>query len=125
MDNITEYRLQLSQLFTGLLPPRQVVGSGYRYPKQAASQWLIKQIHNLENPDAKVDQILLLTSGKPFASEAMAKNSRSYQQLITGSFKLINDAIVTDYGVMPAPGGEVNAGYCIYIITAYRPQQPD
>ena len=78
-------------------------------------------MHNLENPNAKIDELIVQTNGKPFASETKAMQSTTYQQLINGQFKLISDgAFVSDYGVMPAPGVEVTTGYCIYIVIAYR-----
>tara|TARA_Y100001970_G_scaffold294258_1_gene449301 strand:- start:1397 stop:1777 length:381 start_codon:yes stop_codon:yes gene_type:complete len=121
MSTVTDYQRDLCQLFNGSITPREVVGTGYRYPKQVASQWLRKQMHNIENPNAKIDELIVQTNGKPFASETKAMQSTTYQQLINGQFKLISDgAFVADYGVMPAPGVEVTTGYCIYIVIAYR-----
>ena len=57
MSTVTDYQRDLCQLFNGSITPREVVGTGYRYPKQVASQWLRKQMHNIENPNAKIDAV--------------------------------------------------------------------
>lgn len=116
MNTLLERQQQLSQLMNGTITGTSIVGRGYKSPKGVASEWLRKEIHNLQNPNTKVDDLYLQKNGKPYPTELKAKQSAAYLQLVEGTFELITDGlIVSDYGVMPAPGDD--DGYCVYIIT--------
>ncbi|MAI66117.1 MAG: hypothetical protein CL600_14840 [Alteromonas sp.] len=124
MKTISQRQTQLTQLLTGELKPRQIIGTGYKYPKSVASAWLRKEIHNEQNPSQSVSDLFVQTNGAPFTSEKKAKCSKMYQQLVKGSFELITrNLIVSDYGVMPAPTSGIDEGYCIYIETASAKSQ--
>jgi hypothetical protein len=104
INTISQRQTQLTQLLTGTLNPRQVIGTGYKYPKSVASGWLRKEIHTEQNPSQSVSDLFVQTNGAPFTSEKKAKSSNVYQQLVKGSFQLItSNLIFCDYGVMPAP----------------------
>ena len=75
-----EYLVDLTRLLNGQLSPREVVGTGYRYPKQCASEWLRKQAFNSLNAQ-KIDQVLVSTSGRAFSSIDKAKASAIYKKL--------------------------------------------
>ena len=49
MNAVSKYQTHLIQLLTGTLAPRQIVGTGYKYPKSVASAWLRKEIHNKQS----------------------------------------------------------------------------
>lgn len=109
------YNTMLTQLMAGAIKPSSVVGRGYKYPKSVASSWIRTQIHNQENPNSKISDCYVTTSGKPFPTESKAMASEGYKLLVAGKFKLISDRFyVKDYGVMPAPGGD--GGYVVYTI---------
>jgi hypothetical protein len=114
-----EYRQKFADLIIGKITPSSIVGrGGYKYPKSVASSWLLKQIHNFENPNCKLSECFVMTSGKPFPSEAKAMQSTHFQSLLSGTFQLLADrAYVSDYGVMPSPCG--NGGYIAYIDIRY------
>ena len=108
----------LTHLLAGLIKPGSIVGSGYKNPRQVASEWLRKEIHNDScNNDAscRVDQIHGTSSGKAFTSEARAMKSNTYKQLVNGVYKTFSGRQVKDFGVMPSPHGD---GYEIYVSMA-------
>ena len=110
---IAELQSDLNGLMNGSVKPSSIVGRGYKNPKQVAAQWLMSEIHNASNPNCKVSQVHVASSGKGFTSESRAMNSKTYKSLLKGEYKLINDATVTDYGVMPTPDND--SGYMIYV----------
>ncbi|MFT5715963.1 MAG: hypothetical protein ACI9T7_000136 [Oleiphilaceae bacterium] len=114
-----EYKQNFSDLMASKITPASIVGrGGYKYPKSVASSWLLKQIHNNENPNCKVSECFVMTSGKPFPSEVKAMQSTQYQSLLSGTPQLLADrAYVSDYGVMPSPCG--NGGYIVYVDISY------
>jgi hypothetical protein len=109
----TELLSDFTGVISGTVSARSIVGSGYKNTKQVAAQWLLKEMHNLENPSCQVSQVHVSSSGKPFASEASAIRSKVFKTLVDGEYRLINNAVVTDYGVMPTPDSSV--GYMIYV----------
>jgi hypothetical protein len=114
-----EYKQDFSDLMASKITPASIVGrGGYKYPKSVASSWLLKQIHNAENPNCKISDCFVMTNGKPFPTEAKAMQSAQYQSLLSGKSNLLSDrAYVSDYGVMPSPCG--NGGYILYVVIAY------
>jgi len=111
---VTGHYESLSGLLSGTVKPSRVVGRGYKNPKSVASAWLRKEIHNLENLTAKVDKVVVTSSGKAFSSDTRAMMSKCYRSLVDGSYGVRDKVIITDYGVMPAPGGD---GKMVYICT--------
>jgi hypothetical protein len=112
VDKINEHLTSLKQLLSGEIRPKSIVGSGYVYPKAVASEWLRKEVHNLENPNTKVAEVYVSTSGKAFKSEALAMKSKAYQAILNNTYHAINNVVIRDYGVMPAPGAD---GYMVYV----------
>ena len=117
-----EHKQDLSNLLAGKIKPAKIIGrGGYKYPKSAASAWLLKQIHNKENPNSKISDCFVMTNGKPFPTESKAMQSDSYQSLLAGKFGLMSDrAYVSDYGVMASPCG--NGGYVGYVDIGFTKQ---
>jgi hypothetical protein len=113
LTRITELQSNLNDLMNGHLKPSTIIGRGYKNPKQVAAQWLRSEMHNESNPSCKVSQVHVSSSGKGFLSESKAMKSKTYKSLLNGEYKLINNAIVTDYGVMPTPDND--SGYMIYV----------
>ena len=109
----TKLQSDLNGLMNGMVKPSTIVGRGYKNPKQVAAQWLRSEMHNEENPRCKVSQVHVASSGKGFSSESAAMKSKPYKNLLSGDYKLINNATVTDYGVMPTPDND--SGYMIYV----------
>lgn len=116
-SRFTELQASLSGLICGSVKPGRIVGTGYKNPKQVAAQWLMAQMHNSLNPNNKVSQVHVASSGKGFTSESTAMKSKTYKKLLNGEYKLINDTIVTDFGVMPTP--DADSGYMIYVEYKY------
>ena len=83
--NVQEYKQDHINLMAGIIKPSKIVGRGYKSPKSVASAWLLKEIHNAENPKSKVSELLVMTNGKPFGSEAKAMASKAYKALIDGT----------------------------------------
>lgn len=118
MNEVSKYQTHLIQLLTGTLAPRQIVGTGYKYPKSVASAWLRKEIHNKQNPFNKVTQLFVQTNGAPFVSQKKAKSSKIYQQLVEDSFKLTSrNLVISDFGIIPTPTNGIDDGYCVFIKT--------
>lgn len=116
MDKLLERQTQLTQLMNGTITGTSIVGRGYKSPKGVASQWLRKEIHNIEYPNAKISDLYVQKNGKPYPTELKAKQSAAYRQLVEGTFELITDGLmVSEYGVMPVPGDD--EGYCVFIVT--------
>ncbi len=113
LTRLTELQSDLNGLMNGSVKPSKIVGRGYKNPKQVAAQWLRSEMHNESNPSCKVSQVHVSSSGKGFSSESTAIKSKTYKSLLSGEYKLINNATVTDYGVMPTPDND--AGYMIYV----------
>lgn len=102
--NVQEYKQDHINLMAGFIKPSKIIGRGYKNPKSVASAWLLKQIHNAENPLCKVSDLLVMTNGKPYSSEAKAMSSKAYKALTDAKFQLLADnAYVKDFGVMPCP----------------------
>lgn len=121
MKELAILQTQLTQVLNGTLRPSCIIGTGYKSPKGVASAWLRKEIHNRQNHNRRVDDVYVQVNGKPFATEAKAMQSKAYQQLVKGEFKLITDGlIVGEYGVMTAPGNDPTPGYCVYIVTTRK-----
>jgi hypothetical protein len=115
MQNLSN-RETLSKLQAKLIKPSLVIGRGYKYPQSVAVSYLLKEIHNEENPHAKICGAHVMTSGKPFSTIARARASAVYTQLFKGTYKLLNSAsVVSDFGVMPTP--VETPGYMIYVCT--------
>lgn len=110
---VKELKSDLVGLMSGNVKPSKIIGRGYVNPKQVAAQWLRSEMHNELNPSCKVSQVHVTSSGRGFSSEPTAMKSKTYQSLLKGEYKLINNATVTDYGVMPTP--DEDAGYMIYV----------
>lgn len=111
-DEKQRYLTMLHNLLAGKITPRSVVGTGYVNAKQVASECIRKQIHNIENPSQKVVDVYVSSSGAAYKSELLAMKSKVYQSILNNTFKAINNFVITDYGVMPAPGGD---GYMMYV----------
>lgn len=110
-------RTQLLEFRAGLIKPSALIGNGYRNPRKAAYEYLLKKLHNEENPSARVDGIIVSSTGQAFCTEVRAVRSQAYGSIMDGSSKLISSSmLITDYGVMPSPDGE--GGYVIYIVTS-------
>jgi hypothetical protein len=119
--NVQEYKQDHINLLSGIIKPSKIVGRGYKSPKSVASAWLLKQIHNAENPQSKVSGLMVMTNGKPFSSEAKAMASKGYKALIDGTIQLLADnTYVSDYGVMPSPC--CSGGYVGYFAVGYHKQ---
>lgn len=101
------------RLMNGQTKPSSIVGRGYKNPKQVASQWLIREMYNVLNVCNKVSQIHIASSGKGFSSESRAMQSKIYQSLVNGEYKLLNGCVVSDYGVLPTPLD--NGSFMIYV----------
>jgi hypothetical protein len=110
---LTELQSDLNGLMNGNVKPSTIVGRGYKNPKQVAAQWLRTEMHNESNPSCKVSQVHVASSGKGFSSELTAMKSKTYKSLLSSEYKLINNATVTDYGVMPTPDSD--SGYMIFV----------
>jgi len=104
--------INLKKLLDGSLKPSKVIGTGYKNAKATASAWLRKELHNMQNPNVKVDEVFVAPNGKGFESESHAMRTTRYRALINGNYGTADDKIVTDYGVMPAIGGD---GYMAYV----------
>lgn len=101
------------RMMNGQTKPSSIVGRGYKNPKQVASQWLMREMYNVLNVCNKVSQIHVASSGKGFSSESRAMQSKTYQSLVNGEYKLLNGCIVSGYGVLPTPLD--NGSFMIYV----------
>jgi hypothetical protein len=113
VERFDKLQIDLNGLMNGCVKPSTIVGRGYINSKQVAAQWLRSEMHNELNPSCKVSQVHVASSGKGYTSESTAMKSNCYKSLINGEYKLINNALVTDYGVMPTPDND--SGYMIYV----------
>jgi hypothetical protein len=113
LTRLAELQSDLNGLMNGSVKPSSIIGKGYKNPKQVAAQWLRSEMHNESNPNCKVSQVHVTSSGKGFVSESKAMRSKTYKSLLSGEYKLINNAVVTDYGVMPTPDND--SGYMIFV----------
>ncbi len=108
--NITEKKKHadkkemLAKFYTGNVTTKEIVGTGYKYPRGVAGGYLLKELYNIENPKSKVDGIEVKSDGHPFLTEALAKRSSAYKKLVTGNYTLSSGTAVTEFGVIPAPG---------------------
>lgn len=105
-------KADISNLLARNIKPSSIVGTGYKNGRQVASQWLRKELHNKSNPSATVDQIIVMSSGQAFSSEAKAIQSKSHKLLVNGDFKVWKTHRITDFGVFPSEFGD---GFEIYI----------
>lgn len=101
------------QLMSGQTKPSKIVGGGYKNAKQVAAQWLMREMYNVLNVYNKISQIHVASNGKGFSSEARAMQSKTYQSLVNGEYKLLNGCVVSGYGVLPTPND--SNSFMIYV----------
>lgn len=108
---VDKYLMDLNRLLAGTVMASHIIGKGYCNPISVASAWLRMQIHNLENPNSNIHYIGVTSNGKAYKTVNSAMKSKAYQSLVDGTFKVLNNSNVVDYGVIASRYGD---GYEVY-----------
>jgi hypothetical protein len=108
-----EHHKMYTEFHAGKLTTKEIVGTGFKYPRGVAGAHLLKEMHNTANPDNQVDSISVKADGHPFITELLAKRSAAHKKLVAGNYTLFSDGKISDFGIMPAPGGI--EGFVVYI----------
>lgn len=108
-----KYHEMYTNFHAGKLTTKEIVGTGFKYPRGVAGAHLLKEMHNTKNPDNQVDSISIKADGHPFISELLAKRSAAHKKLVAGNYTLFSEGKISDFGIMPAPGGI--EGFVVYI----------
>lgn len=111
-SKIEKLKSEINDFYAGSLSSRELIGTGWKYPRGVAAGYLQKELYNLENPGSPVSGVQMKADGFAYISKLHAERSIAHKKLLAGEFKLINDAEVKNFGIMPACGGL--QGFVIY-----------
>lgn len=113
MANVDRYETLLSQLQTGTIKPKDIVGSGYKNGRKVAFEWLYTQILNSQLPaDEEITDVFASASGMPFSSALKARNSDEYWQLENDQFNTFKGRAVQEYGIRAGVNG---IGFLVWV----------
>jgi hypothetical protein len=101
------------QLKSGETKPKEIVGTGYRYPKSVATAWLLRQLWQDELGTAP-NELHVMTNGELFADYKQASRSKVFSTLCKNGYERLDGLKVTSFGIRPCPVTDID-GYIVYV----------
>jgi|AntRauTorckE5430_2_1112549.scaffolds.fasta_scaffold01366_11 hypothetical protein len=100
-------------VLNGSVKPREIIGTGYRYPKSVAIAWLLRQLWANKFGSAPAE-LHVLTNGALFTDYKQANRSKVYNLLCKGGYERLDEMQISDFGIRPFPIAGIE-GYVVYV----------
>lgn len=100
-------------LLNGSIKPREIIGTGYRYPKSVAMAWLLRELWVAQFGSAP-HELHVLTSGALYTNYQQANRSKVFNLLYNCGYERLDEMKVSDFGIMEFPIEGIE-GYIVYV----------
>lgn len=113
IEAFNRHKALYDSLQNGTVKPREIIGTGYRYPKSVATAWLLRQLWVAQFGSAP-DQLHVNSSGGLFTDFKQANRAKVFNLMCKGAYRRLDERKVSDFGIRECPIEGIN-GYLVYV----------